>query len=334
MENQSFKVYYENDADLSLIRAQKVAMIGYGSQGHAHALNLKDAEVDVVVGLRQGSPSWQKAEDAGFKVMTPADAAAYADVVMMLVPDELAAQVYEKEVKPALTRGKYLAFAHGFNVHFGKIVPPEGVEVFLVAPKGPGHMVRRQYEMGKGVPALIASLSGQESTKKLALSYAKGIGATRAGVFETNFREETETDLFGEQAVLCGGLTRLIQNGFETLVSHGYSPVMAYFECVHEMKLIVDLIYEGGLAHMRRSISNTAEYGDYTVGQKVVDQSVREKMNQVLAQIQQGGFAEEWLAEAQSGSKTFHAYRKSEQDSLLEAVGAQLRERMGCVLSR
>jgi ketol-acid reductoisomerase len=334
MKDNQFKVYYDNDADLGLIRGKKVAIIGYGSQGHAHALNLKESEVDVVVGLKKESPSRSKAEKAGLKVMTPAEAARFADVVMMLVPDEVAQEVYESDVKPHITPGKYLAFAHGFNVHFGKITPPPGVEVFLAAPKGPGHMVRRQFVEGKGVPALVATLSGEESTKKLALSYAKAIGGTRAGVFETTFREETETDLFGEQAVLCGGLTQLIRNGFETLVSHGYSPVMAYFECVHEMKLIVDLIYEGGLAHMRRSISNTAEYGDYTVGPMVVDSSVRQKMDKVLARIQKGEFADEWLQEARSGGKNLNEFRQSEQNSLMETVGAQLRERMGCVLKK
>lgn len=334
MESKSFKVYYENDADLAVIRSKKVAIIGYGSQGHAHALNLKENEVEVVVGLRPKSPSWEKAQNAGLKVMNPKDAAAYADVVMMLVPDEVALDVYENDIMPFLARGKYLAFAHGFNIHFGKIKPPEGVEVFLAAPKGPGHMVRRQFVQGKGVPALIASLNNSEQTKKVALSYAKGIGATRAGVFETTFREETETDLFGEQAVLCGGLTQLIQHGFQTLVSHGYSPVMAYFECVHEMKLIVDLIYEGGIAHMRRSISNTAEYGDYTVGPMVVDHAVRKNMDKVLARIQSGEFANEWLKEAQAGGAKFNSYRSEEQGSLLEVVGAQLRERMGCVLNK
>ncbi len=333
MNENQFKVFYEQDADLNLIRQRKVAIIGFGSQGHAHALNLKDLEVDVVVGLQEGSSSRAKAESSGLKVLSTRQAAEWADVIMMLVPDEVAQDVYQKEVLPALKPGKVLAFAHGLNVHFGKIVPPAGVGVFLAAPKGPGHMVRRQFQQGHGVPGLVATLDTADSAlRALALSYAKGIGATRAGVFETTFKEETESDLFGEQAVLCGGLTQLMKAGFETLVENGYNPVMAYFECVHEMKLIVDLIYEGGLSQMRHSISNTAEYGDYTVGPKVIDQSIKQRMSEVLKTIQRGEFAEEWLAESKSGGARFKALRKQEQGTLMESIGHDLRERMSCVL--
>lgn len=334
MNQQEFKVFYEQDADLSLIRQKKVAIIGFGSQGHAHALNLKDHEVDVVVGLLEGSSSRLKAEHAGLKVLTPRKAAEWADVIMMLVPDEVAHEVYQRDILPALTSGKVLAFAHGLNVHFGKIVPPSGVGVFLVAPKGPGHMVRRQFQQGHGVPGLVATLNNDVALRDLALSYAKGIGATRAGVFETSFKEETESDLFGEQAVLCGGVTQLMKAGFDTLVENGYSPVMAYFECVHEMKLIVDLIYEGGLTQMRHSISNTAEYGDYTVGPKVIDHTIKDRMAEVLKTIQSGKFAEEWLGESKSGGAHFKALRKEAQSSLLESVGQDLRQRMSCVLPK
>ncbi|MBM4252902.1 MAG: ketol-acid reductoisomerase [Deltaproteobacteria bacterium] len=325
----SFHVYYEDDADLQLIRGRKVAIIGYGSQGHAHALNLRDNEVDVVVGLPESSKSRAKAEAEGLRVLTPAAAAAYADVVMLLVPDEVAAAVYEQDIAPALKPGDYLVCAHGFNFHFDKIAAPAGVSVFLVAPKGPGHMVRRQFSQGKGVPCLVATLvTGDQKSLQLALSYAKAIGGTRAGVYETTFKEETETDLFGEQAVLCGGLTSLIQLGFETLVENGYSPAMAYFECVHEMKLIVDLIYEGGLAHMRSSISNTAEYGDYTVGPKIIDHSVRERMQKVLENVQSGEFASDWLGENKKGAVNFKAMRTAGANHLMEQVGRELRSRM------
>lgn len=324
-----FKVYYEQDTDLRWIRGQKVAVVGYGSQGHAHALNLRDSEVDVVVGLAKTSSSRTKAEAAGLRVATVAEAVAGSDVVMMLVPDEVMADVYREEVLPQLRPGTHLAFAHGFNVHFGKIVPPAGVHTFLVAPKSPGHMVRRQFEAGKGVPCLVATLGGDAATLTMALSYAKAIGGTRAGVFQTSFREETESDLFGEQAVLCGGLTSLVAAGFETLVENGYSPVMAYFECVHELKLIVDLVYEGGLAAMRRSISNTAEYGDYTVGPEVVDAGVRVRMQDVLEKIRSGAFADEWLAEHKSGGRKLKRYRDAAATHPLEEVGAALRSRMG-----
>jgi ketol-acid reductoisomerase len=326
---ESFKVYYNGDADLDLIRHKKVAIIGYGSQGHAHALNLRDSGVDVVVGLPEQSKSRAKAELEGLTVLTPAAAAAAADVVMLLVPDEVAASVYEREIAPHLQAGDYLVCAHGFNVHFGKIHPPAGVSVFLVAPKGPGHLVRRQFAEGKGVPCLVATLrDDDQEALALALSYAKGLGGTRAGVFQTSFKEETETDLFGEQAVLCGGLTSLMQLGFETLVDNGYSPVMAYFECIHEMKLIVDLIYEGGLGHMRSSISNTAEYGDYKVGPQVIDQNVRERMQKVLDQVRSGAFAEDWLGENARGGEGFAAMRRAGADHLVERIGRELRSRM------
>lgn len=324
-----FKVHYDADADLAKIKAHKVAVIGFGSQGHAHAQNLKDSGVDVVMGLREGSPSRAKAAACGLQLATPAEAAAQADVVMMLIPDEVAAEVYQEEIAPVLRPGSYLAFAHGFNVHFGKIVPPDNVGLFLVAPKGPGHMVRRQYSAGSGVPCLVATgKPGDSETLALALSYAKAIGGTRAGVFETTFREETETDLFGEQAVLCGGLSSLVKAGFDTLVENGYSPVMAYFECVHELKLIVDLIYEGGLAHMRRSISNTAEFGDYLVGSEVVDVGTRARMQAALERVRSGAFAETWLAEHRSGGQRFTAMREAAASHPLEQYGQALRARM------
>ena len=324
-----FHVYYDLDADLQWIRGKKVAVIGYGSQGHAHALNLRDSEVSVTVGLPLSSASRAKAEAAGLVVLTPAEAAAGADVVMMLVPDEVAGTVYNQDIAPHLSAGKYLVFAHGFNIHFKKIVPPPGVEVFLVAPKGPGRTVRLQFLQGKGVPCLVGTLAADSpETLRLALSYAKAIGGTKAGVFQTSFKEETETDLFGEQAVLCGGLTSLIKTGFETLVENGYSPVMAYFECVHEMKLIVDLIYEGGLAHMRSSISNTAEFGDYTVGPKIVTAQTRAAMQEVLDTIKRGDFADRWLGEHQSGGANFRQLRANEKGHLMEEVGSALRSRM------
>ena len=333
--NNSVHVYYEQDADLKWIRGKKVAIIGYGSQGHAHALNLRDSEVDVTVGLPVNSKSRQKAEAEGLRVTTPSEAAAAADVVMLLVPDEVAAEVYSEQIAPNLKPGNFLVCAHGFNFHFGKIVPPEGVEVFLVAPKGPGHMVRREFTQGMGVPCLVATLRDDcTEALQLALSYAKAIGGTRAGVFKTSFREETETDLFGEQAVLCGGLSSLIQVGFETLVENGYSPVMAYFECVHEMKLIVDLIYEGGLSHMRSSISNTAEYGDYTVGPKVVDAGTRAKMQAVLDNIKRGDFANDWLKENQSGGTYFKHLREAGAKHAMEEIGKELRARMSFAKSK
>jgi ketol-acid reductoisomerase len=323
------KVYYEVDADLNLIKSKKVAIIGYGSQGHAHALNLKDSGVDVRIGLYEGSPSWEKAQKAGLKVCTVNQAAKEADLIMILLPDEKHAEVFNSQIKPELTKGKTLAVAHGFSIHFGQITPPEDVDVIMIAPKGPGHRVRIVFEQGFGVPALIAvhrNASGK--AKELALSYAKAVGGTKAGVFETNFKEETETDLFGEQAVLCGGLSALIKAGFETLVEAGYSEEMAYFECLHEVKLIVDLIYEGGLAKMRDSISNTAEYGDYVTGPRVIDKDVKARMKEVLEDIQTGKFARNWILENQSGCASFKATRNIEKGHKIEQVGASLRGQM------
>ncbi len=323
------KVYYEIDADLKLIQSKKVAIIGYGSQGHAHALNLQESGVDVRVGLYKGSLSWAKAEAAGLKVNTVEEAAKEADLIMILLPDEKHAEVYNSQIKPYLTKGKTLAVAHGFSLHFNQIVVPEGVDVIMIAPKGPGHRVRIVFEQGFGVPALIAvkqNVSGK--AKELALSYAKAIGGTRAGVFETNFKEETETDLFGEQAVLCGGLSALIKAGFETLIEAGYSEEMAYFECLHEVKLIVDLIYEGGLSKMRDSISNTAEYGDYVSGPRVIDAGVKARMKEVLTDIQTGKFARNWILENQANQASFKATRAIEASHQIESVGSSLRGQM------
>ena len=323
------KMYYDNDANLELLAGKTVAIIGYGSQGHAHALNLQESGVKVVVGLYDGSKSWSKAEAAGLTVMTAADAAAAADVIMMLIPDEKQAATYKKDIAPNLTAGKALAFAHGFNIHFGQIVPPADVDVFMVAPKGPGHLVRRTYVEGSGVPVLVTAY--QDATGKahdLALAYAKGIGGTRAGALETTFREETETDLFGEQAVLCGGVCALMNAGFETLVEAGYEPESAYFECLHEMKLIVDLIYEGGMAKMRHSISDTAEYGDYMTGSRIITDATKAEMKKVLAEIQDGTFAKQWLLENQCGRPQFNAMRRRAAQTQAEQVGAKLRGMM------
>ena len=323
------QVYYDRDADLSVLQGRKVAVLGYGSQGHAHANNLRDSGIEVVVGLKPGSSSWPKAENAGLPVMATAEAAAAADIVMILLPDELQGEAYEKEIKSGLKDGKSLAFGHGFNIHFKRIVPPKGVNVFMVAPKGPGHLVRSEYEKGRGVPCLLAvhqDPSGQ--TKRTGLAYASAIGGARAAVIETTFKDETETDLFGEQSVLCGGLCALIQAGYETLVKAGYPPEMAYFECVHEVKLIVDLIYEGGLANMRYSISNTAEYGDLTRGKRVIGPEVRQAMDQILRDIQSGKFAEEWINEYKSGMPHFTELRKEAANHPLEKVGSQLRAMM------
>ncbi|MGD0210750.1 MAG: ketol-acid reductoisomerase [Desulfomonilia bacterium] len=323
------KVYYDKDADLKLIRSKKVAIMGYGSQGFAHSNNLKDSGVNVVVGLREGSPSAAKVKKAGLKVMTPAEAAKWADVVMMLIPDELQAALYRAEIAPYMKKGKYLVFAHGFNIHFGQITPPEGVSCFMVAPKSPGHMVRYEYTQGRGVPMLIAvHTDPTKDTKKLALSYARAMGGGKAGILETTFKEETETDLFGEQAVLCGGTTALIQAGFETLVDAGYAPEMAYFECLHELKLIVDLIYEGGISNMRYSISNTAQYGDITRGPVLVDEDVKKRMKQILTDIQDGSFAREWILENMAGRPRFNALTKKGEEHLVEKIGAQLRSMM------
>ena len=324
------KIYYENDADFNLIKSKTIAIIGYGSQGHAHALNLKDSGVKkVIIGSYECSKSALKAKEAGLEVLPVSEAAKAADMIMILLPDEKHKAVYESEIKPYLNKNKVLMVAHGFSLHFGQIVPPQDIDVLMVAPKGPGHRVRTTYEMGHGVPSLIAIYQNASGhAKEIALAYAKGIGATRAGVFETNFKEETETDLFGEQAVLCGGLTGLIKAGYETLVEAGYQPEMAYFECLHEVKLIVDLIYEGGLAKMRDSISNTAEYGDYTRGPRVVDARVKENMKKILQEIQSGQFAKEWIHENQIGQPNFKAVRESEAAHSVEVVGKELRSKM------
>ena len=323
------KVYYEKDADPALIRARKVAIIGYGSQGHAHALNLKDSGVDVRVGLREGSSSQAKAQAAGLKVTSVAQAAQEADIVMILLPDTEQKKVYEADIQKHMTPGKALAFAHGFNVRFGRIKPPEGVDVIMIAPKGPGHLVRRTYTEGGGVPCLIAI--AQDATGKardVALSYADAIGGARAGVIETSFAEETETDLFGEQVVLCGGLTSLIQAGYETLIEAGYQPEMAYFECLHEVKLIVDLMYEEGIAGMRYSISDTAEYGDVTRGPRIITSSTKAEMKKILDEIVSGKFADEWVGESESGRNNFNALRQKGREHPIEQVGAELRGMM------
>jgi ketol-acid reductoisomerase len=323
------RVYYDRDADLKYLRGKKVAVLGYGSQGHAHANNLRDSGVEVIVGLKRDSPSWPKAEKAALKVMETAQAAKGCDIVMILLPDERQGEAYENEIKPGLSDGKYLAFGHGFNIHFKRIVPPPGVNVFMVAPKGPGHLVRSEFEKGRGVPCLLAVHQDPSGdTRQVGLAYASAIGGARAAVIETTFKDETETDLFGEQAVLCGGLTSLIQAGYETLVEAGYPPEMAYFECVHEVKLIVDLIYEGGLANMRYSISNTAEYGDLTRGKQVIGPEVRESMKRLLADIQSGKFAEEWINEHKSGMPRFNELRKQAAVHPLEKMGEQLRSMM------
>ncbi len=324
----NMKMYYDRDCNLSLLKGKTVAVIGYGSQGHAHAQNLKESGVDVVVGLYEGSRSWKSAEESGLKVMTSQDAAKEADVVMILVPDEKQGKIYEG-IAPYMTEGKSLVFAHGFNIHFGQIVPPKDVDVWMVAPKGPGHTVRSQFQEGKGVPCLIAI--HQDATGKardLALAYASGIGGGRAGIFETTFREETETDLFGEQAVLCGGVSELIKAGFDTLVEAGYAPEMAYFECCHEMKLIVDLIFEGGLSRMRYSISDTAEYGDYVTGKRIITEDTRKEMKQVLSEIQDGTFARDWMLENEVKRPHFIAMRNIGKQSQLEKTGEELRGKM------
>ncbi|MEB3359155.1 MAG: ketol-acid reductoisomerase [Synechococcales bacterium] len=320
------RMYYDTDANLDLLTGKTVAIIGYGSQGHAHALNLKDSGVNVIVGLYEGSRSVAKAEAEGLTVKPVADAAAAADLIMILLPDEVQKSVYQSEIAPNLQEGNVLAFAHGFNIHFAQVVPPAHVDVVMVAPKGPGHLVRRTYEQGQGVPCLFAvyqDASGQARDR--AMAYAKGIGGTRAGILETSFREETETDLFGEQVVLCGGLSALIKSGFETLVEAGYQPELAYFECLHEVKLIVDLIVEGGLAQMRDSISNTAEYGDYTRGPRIVTDETRAEMKKILHEIQTGQFAREFVLENLSGKAGFTAMRRREAEHPIEEVGKDLR---------
>lgn len=330
------KIYYDHDAEIGFLLSKRVAVLGFGSQGHAHALNLRDSGVDVRVGLRPGSKSWSKAEAEGLRVLSVPEAVREADVVMVLLPDETQAQVYRQEVEPNLKEGGALAFAHGFNIHFGLIRPRRDLDVFMVAPKGPGHLVRSEYQKGSGVPALVAvHQDASGSATQTALAYAKAIGATRAGVIPTTFKDETETDLFGEQAVLCGGLTRLIAAGFETLTEAGYPPEMAYFEVLHEVKLIVDLIYESGLSGMRYSISNTAEYGDYTRGDLVVPlEETKRRMREVLRQIQTGEFAREWVLENQAGQAVLQAGRRRWQSHPIEEVGARLRAMMPFIKPR
>ncbi|MFN7920922.1 MAG: ketol-acid reductoisomerase [Bryobacteraceae bacterium] len=322
--------YYESDADLSRLKNKTIAVVGYGSQGHAHALNLRDSGLDVVVGLYEGSKSWQKAAEAGLRVMSVADAAKAADMTMILVSDHIQADLYEKEIAPSMGKGKTLMFAHGFNIHFGFIKPPKSVDVSMVAPKAPGHRVREVFVEGAGVPALIAihqNASGQ--ARENALAYALALGSLKAGVIETTFREETESDLFGEQAVLCGGTSELIKAGFETLVNAGYAPEIAYFECLHELKLIVDLIYQGGLAYMRYSVSDTAEYGDYTRGPRIVNSQTRKEMKKILSEIQAGKFAKEWMKENREGKrKKFLKMREANTTHQIEVVGKELRAMM------
>lgn len=323
------KLYYQKDCNLDLLKGKTVAIIGYGSQGHAHALNLHESGVDVIVGLYHGSPSWAKAEKAGLKVMTAAEATKAADLIMILVNDEKQAALYKEDIAPNLEEGKTLAFAHGFNIHFMQIIPPQNVNIVMIAPKGPGHTVRSQFEEGRGVPCLIAVYQDASgNAKDLALAYAAGVGGARGGILETTFKEETETDLFGEQAVLCGGVTALMKAGFETLVEAGYQPESAYFECVHEMKLIVDLINKGGFSYMRYSISDTAEYGDYTVGPRIITEETKKEMKKVLREIQDGTFAKNWIVENQSHRAYFNAIRRIEADHQVETVGKSLRKMM------
>ena len=323
------KLYYDTDADLSLLNGKTVAIIGYGSQGHAHALNLKDSGVNVVVGLYEGSRSAEKAKADGLEVLSVSDASAKADWIMVLLPDETQKAVYDAEIAPHLSAGKVLSFAHGFNVRFELIKPPADVDVVMIAPKGPGHTVRWEYQNGQGVPALFAiHQDATGNARGLAMAYAKGVGGTRAGILETNFKEETETDLFGEQVVLCGGLTRLVQAGFETLVEAGYAPEMAYFECLHEVKLIVDLMYEEGIAGMRYSISDTAEFGDLTRGPRIVTDATKAEMKKVLSEIQSGQFADEWIAESESGRANYHRMQDEGKAHPIEVVGSRLRSMM------
>ncbi len=325
-------IYYDKDANLDLLKNKTIAILGFGSQGHAHALNLKDSGLNVIIGLRPGSPSAKKAESQGLSVYPVHEAAKKADLMMVVIPDELQREVYEKEIKDNLKEGDTLLFAHGFNIHFEQINPPKNVNVCMIAPKGPGHTVRREYQTGGGVPCLMAIYQDATShTKEIALAYAKGIGGTRSGVIETTFKEETETDLFGEQAVLCGGVTALMQAGFETLIEAGYAPEMAYFECIHEMKLIVDLIYEGGIANMRYSISNTAEYGDLTRGPRIITDQTKLEMKKILTEIQTGAFAREWILENQSHRAHINALRRITKEHPSEKIGGQLRGMMSWI---
>lgn len=323
------KIYYDKDAKLNLLNGKKIAVIGFGSQGHAHAQNLRDSGCDVIVASRKGGEGWKSAKKAGFEVVEVAQAVKEADIISMLAPDISQPQIYRESIVKGLSAGKMLMFAHGFNIHFGQIVPPADIDVTMIAPKCPGHMLRRLYTEGSGAPALIAihqDASGK--AKEIALAYAKGIGCTRAGVLETTFAEETETDLFGEQTVLCGGVSALIKAGFEVLVEAGYQPEVAYFECLHELKLIVDLIYQGGLSYMRYSVSDTAEYGDYTRGPRVIDELVKDEMRQILAEIQTGSFAREWILENQAGRPVYNALKRMEAEHEIEVVGKQLRSMM------
>jgi ketol-acid reductoisomerase len=324
------KMYYDADADLGVLQGKKVAIIGFGSQGHAQALNLRDSGVDVVVSEMPGTPNYELAVKYGFKPVSAGEAAAQAQVVQILTQDHVQARLYENDLKPHMTKGKTLLFSHGFNIHFGQIIPGPEIDVIMVAPKGPGHLVRSEYEKGAGVPCLVAveqDASGQALAT--ALAYAKGIGATRAGVLETTFREETETDLFGEQAVLCGGVSELVKAGFDTLVEAGYAPEIAYFECLHELKLIVDLFYQGGISYMRYSVSDTAEYGDYTRGGRIITEETRDEMRQILYEVQSGEFAKEWILENQAGRPVFNALRRQEAEHPTEEVGKKLRAMMG-----
>ncbi|VDN46364.1 acetohydroxy-acid isomeroreductase (NADP-dependent) [Petrocella atlantisensis] len=323
------KMFYESDCNLSLLDGKTVAVIGYGSQGHAHARNLKDSGVNVVVGLYEGSKSWEVAEKDGLKVATAAEATKEADVIMILLPDEKQGDVYKQDIAPNLEAGNALVFAHGFNIHYGQILPPEDVDVFMVAPKGPGHTVRYQYEEGKGVPCLVAiHQDATGNAEARALAYAAGIGGARAGILETTFKEETETDLFGEQAVLCGGVSELMKAGFETLVEAGYQPESAYFECVHEMKLIIDLVNKGGLSFMRYSISDTAEFGDYSIGKRIITDETKKEMKKVLGEIQDGTFAQRWILENKANRPAFNSRRRIESELQIEVVGAELRKMM------
>ncbi len=325
-------IYYDDDADLSLLKDKTIAVIGYGSQGHAQAQNLRDSGCNVIIGQRPGGPNYDLAIEHGFKPVSAAEAAEKADLINILLPDELQRDVYETEIKKGLKPGNVLLCSHGFNIHFNQIVPPEGVDVGLVAPKGPGHTVRSEYVKGGGVPCLIAMGDGaSEQSKKLALAYAKGVGGTRAGTIETTFAEETETDLFGEQVVLCGGVSALVKAGFETLVEAGYQPEMAYFECMHELKLIVDLFYQGGLNYMRYSVSNTAEYGDYTRGDRIVTPETKKEMKKILTEIQNGEFARDWILENKANQAAFKARRRRERGHLIEKVGRELRRMMSWI---
>ncbi len=323
------KIYYDKDADAKVLKGKRIAVMGYGSQGHAHANNLRDSGADVIIGVRKGGAGWEKAVKAGFDVFIPSEAARKADVIMMLVPDEYMADIYRDEIASHIRKGAYLGFAHGFNIHFGQIAPAADINVYMVAPKGPGHLVRSEFTKGSGVPCLIAvNQDPSKNTKKVALAYASAIGGGRAGIIETSFREETETDLFGEQVVLCGGLTSLITAGFETLIAAGYSPEMAYFECLHEVKLIVDLIYEGGISTMRYSISNTAQYGDLTRGPRIITDETKREMQKILDEIQSGKFAKEWILECRANKPEFNALTKRGENHPIEEVGARLRAMM------